>query len=136
MTNYLKTYKIQINNMPAIYKPIISWLLSYFLVRVLSFLVPQIQVGDFLSFGIFLIILLFVNKIINPILQFFSFPITFLTLGFFSIVINFCCLWMAIQTSGAIVINASGLGWLGCMVLISAALSYASNYDSGQNNTN
>jgi putative membrane protein len=116
--------------MSSIFKLIISWLLSYFLIRVLSWLIPQIQVGDFLSFGVFLLILLFVNKIINPILQFFSFPITILTLGLFSVIINFWCLWLAIITSGAINITANGLGWLGCMILISAALSFANNFNT------
>jgi putative membrane protein len=104
-------------------KIIITWILSFLSIKLLSFLVPAISVGDFLPFGIFLLVFALINFFIKPVLQFFTWPINFLTLGLFSIVINFFCLWLAIDTTGVIRINTNGLFWLLCMFLISVALS-------------
>ena len=118
--------------MNFIIKTIVTWVLSYVLIFGASILIPQIQLGGFIPFAIFLIILLLINKILNPILQLFGFPLTVLTLGLFSVVINFFCLYLAIQSSsGAIVVNATGLGWLICMFVISGLLSLANNIQLG-----
>jgi uncharacterized membrane protein YvlD (DUF360 family) len=106
-------------------KIIITWILSFLSIKLLSFLVPQITVGDFLPFGIFLLFFALINFFIKPVLQFFTWPINFLTLGFFSVIVNFLCLWLAIDTTKIININASGLFWLLCMILISVALSWS-----------
>ncbi len=120
--------------MNFIIKTIVSWVISYVLIFGASVLIPQIQLGGFIPFAIFLIILLLINKILNPILQLFGFPLTVLTLGLFSVVINFFCLWLAIQSSsGAIAINADGIGWLICMFVISGLLSLANNVQFSSN---
>jgi putative membrane protein len=106
-------------------KIIITWILSFLSIKLLSFLVPQITVGDFLPFGVFLLVFALINFFIKPVLQFFTWPINFLTLGLFSIVINFICLALAIDTTGAIRINTNGVFWLLCMILISLALSWS-----------
>ena len=106
-------------------KIIIYWLVSFLSLKVLDFLLPQIVVGGFLEVGGFLIVLSLVNFFIKPVLQFFTLPITFLTLGLFSIVVNFFCLWLAIDTTKVISIDASGLFWFFCMVLISVSLSWS-----------
>ena len=106
-------------------KIIISWIISFVSIKLLSFLVPAISVGDFLPFGIFLVVFAFINFFIKPVLQFFTFPINVLTLGLFSVVVNFFCLWLAIDTTGVIRVNTSGVFWLLCMVLISLALSWS-----------
>ena len=118
--------------MNFIIKTIVTWVLSYVLIFGASVLIPQIQLGGFLPFAVFLIILLLINKILNPILQFLGFPLTVLTLGLFSVIINFFCLWLAIQSSsGAIAINADRIGWLICMFVISGLLSLANNVQLG-----
>jgi putative membrane protein len=119
-------------------KIIITWILSFLSIKLLSFLVPQILVGDFLPFGIFLLVFALINFFIKPVLQFFTWPINVLTLGFFSIVVNFLCLWLAIDTTKVININANGLFWLLCMISISVALSWSNqlheNWESKDNN--
>jgi putative membrane protein len=106
-------------------KIIVYWLVSFLSLKVLDFLLPQIVVGGFLEVGVFLIVLSLVNLFIKPVLQFFTFPITFLTLGLFSIVVNFFCLWLVIDTTGVVRIETSGVFWFFCMVLISIALSWS-----------
>jgi putative membrane protein len=106
-------------------KIIITWILSFLSIKLLSFLVPQITVGDFLPFGIFLLVFALINFFIKPVLQFFTWSISFLTLGLFSLVINFFCLWLAIDATKVININTTGLFWFFSMILISVALSWS-----------
>lgn len=106
-------------------KVIVYWLVSFLSLKFLDFLVPQIVVGGLLEVGIFLIVFSIINFFIRPVLQFFAFPITFLTLGLFSLLINFFCLWLAIDTTGVIKIEASGVFWFFCMILVSVALSWS-----------
>lgn len=106
-------------------KIIITWILSFLSIKLLSFLVPAITVGDFFPFGIFLLVFAFINFFIKPILKFLTWPINFLTLGLFSVVVNFVCLWLAIDTTGVMNINTNGLFWLLCMILIALALSWS-----------
>jgi uncharacterized membrane protein YvlD (DUF360 family) len=118
-------------------KIIITWILSFLSIKLLSFLVPQISVGDFLPFGLFLLAFALINFFIKPVLKFFTWPINFLTLGLFSIVVNFFCLWLAIDTTGVIRINTNGVFWLLCMFLISVALSWSNQLqDSWEGNNN
>ncbi len=112
-------------------KIIVTWLVSFLSIKFLSFLIPQIVVGDFLYFGIFLVVFSLINLVIKPVLQFFTFPITILTLGLFSVVINFFCLWLAVDITKVIQINTSGLFWLLCMFLISSVLSWSSQVFDG-----
>ena len=107
-------------------KIIISWLFSFLSIKALSFLVPQIIVGDFLLFGVFLLVFALINFFLRPILQFLTFPLTVLTLGLFAGIVNFFCLWVALDLTQVIQINASGVFWLVCMILISTALSWSS----------
>jgi putative membrane protein len=117
-------------------KIIIYWLVSFLSLKVLDFLLPQIVVGGLLEVGIFLIVLSLINFFIRPVLQFFALPITFLTLGLFSIVVNFFCLWLAIDSTGVIKIDASGLFWFFCMVLISVALSWSNQVNESLQDNN
>jgi putative membrane protein len=106
-------------------KIIIYWLVSFLSLKVLDFLLPQIVVSGLLEVGVFLIVLSLINFFIRPVFQFFALPITFLTLGLFSILVNFFCLWLAIDTTKVISIDATGIFWFFSMVLISVALSWS-----------
>ena len=55
---------------------------------VVSNLMDSMYIGSFKSLLILTIILGLLNSTVKPILKFLSFPITFLTLGLFSLVIN------------------------------------------------
>ena len=70
--------------MKTIIKLLITALVAYFLPRILS----GVHVADFTSAIIFAIVLGLLNLIVKPILQLFSLPITIITLGLFSLVIN------------------------------------------------
>jgi putative membrane protein len=68
-------------------------------VMVVAYLVPGVAVRDFPSAFIAAVVIGLVNALIRPILEILSLPITLLTLGLFSLVLNALMFWLA----GAIV---------------------------------
>ncbi len=105
------------------------WVLGFLLFKGLSLFVPQLQVGGFLEFGIFLLVLALINAIIKPLMNFFGFPLTVLTLGLFSTFINFFCLWLALETTGVIKIQASGLIWFLYLFVVSTILGWLNSWE-------
>lgn len=69
-----------------------------------------------------------VNTFIRPVLRFFSFPITILTLGLFTLVINAFMLmltaWIAVRLGIGFVVNGFGTAFVGalCVSLLSMLL--------------
>jgi putative membrane protein len=100
--------------MKVIIKLLITAVVAYFLPKILS----GVQVADFTSAIIFAIILGLLNLIVRPILSLLSLPITILTLGLFSLVINALIILLADKfTEG---INVDGFWWA---LIFSVALS-------------
>ncbi len=62
---------------------------------VVDTLVPGVDIANFPSALIAAIIIGLVNSSIRPILAALSLPLTFLTLGGFSLIVNGFCLWLA-----------------------------------------
>ena len=67
---------------------ILRWLLYALLIIFVSWIVPGIEVDNFLSAMFVCIILALVNAFIKPFVQIITLPVTILTLGLFSLVIN------------------------------------------------
>jgi putative membrane protein len=111
------------------FKIIKVWLIGFLLFKGLSFILPQIVVGDLFGFGFFLLILALINYIVKPVLQAIGAPLSIVTLGLFSTVINFFCLWIALALSSVIQINATGLLWFFYLLLISSILSWLGQWE-------
>ncbi|NCN45892.1 MAG: hypothetical protein COU63_03865 [Candidatus Pacebacteria bacterium CG10_big_fil_rev_8_21_14_0_10_36_11] len=62
------------------------WILSYFL--------PTISFSDWTTMLIASLVMVFVQKIIKPIIKFLFLPINVVTFGLFSVVINVAMLWL------------------------------------------
>jgi putative membrane protein len=62
---------------------------------VVDLVVPGVDLANFPAAIVAAIILGIVNGGIRPILQILSLPITILTLGFFALVVNGICFWLA-----------------------------------------
>jgi putative membrane protein len=71
------------------------WLLSALALWLVARIVPGIEVRDFGSALIATIVIAVVNAVIGPVLRFLAWPLTFLTLGLFSLVINAILLKLA-----------------------------------------
>ncbi len=67
---------------------LLRWLASALALLLVAYLVPGLHVAGFGTAFIAAIVLGLVNGFIGPIVRFFSFPITILTLGLFSLVIS------------------------------------------------
>ncbi|MFT3919713.1 phage holin family protein [Cloacibacterium sp.] len=91
--------------MKTIIKLLITALVAYFLPRILS----GVHVADFTSAIIFAIVLGLLNLIVKPILQLFSLPITIITLGLFSLVINALITLLAARFTDGI--HVDGFWW-------------------------
>ena len=100
--------------MKVIIKLLITAVVAYLLPKILS----GVQVADFTSAIIFAVVLGLLNLIVRPILSLLSLPITILTLGLFSLVINALIILLADRfTEG---INVDGFWWA---LIFSVALS-------------
>ena len=74
---------------------ILKWVFYAGAVVFTAWLVPGISVENFISAMGVCVIIALINIFIRPLLQFISLPITFLTLGLFSFVVNALLLMLA-----------------------------------------
>ncbi len=73
----------------------LRWIAYALSIIFVSWIVPGIDVENFLSAMFVCIIIALINTFIKPFLEIISFPITFLTLGLFAFVINALLLMLA-----------------------------------------
>ena len=76
-------------------KLFIKWILYIMSVIFTAWLIPGIKVDNFISAMFVCIILALVNTFIKPLIQIIALPVTILTLGLFSLVINALMLMLA-----------------------------------------
>ncbi|MDR1536747.1 MAG: phage holin family protein [Clostridiales bacterium] len=69
-------------------KTVINCLLSAVLLYVIAWLLPGFSITNFFVAIVASLVLGLVNSFIKPIIQFLSLPLTIITLGLFSLVIN------------------------------------------------
>lgn len=74
---------------------IASWLVAALALWIVAQIIPGIVVRDFASALIAAAVIAIVNVTVGPILRFFVFPLVFLTLGLFLLVINALLLKLA-----------------------------------------
>jgi putative membrane protein len=74
---------------------IVGWLVSALALWLVAQIVPGIEVRDFGAALLATIVIAIVNALIGPILRFVAWPLTFLTLGLFKLVINAVLLKLA-----------------------------------------
>lgn len=74
---------------------IVGWLVSALALWLVAQMVPGIEVRDFGAALLATIVIAIVNAVIGPVLRFLAWPLTFLTLGLFLLVINAVLLKLA-----------------------------------------
>lgn len=67
---------------------LINWLLSALAIIAAAYILPGVHVQDFLTALVLAIVLGIINAILKPILVMLTLPITLVTLGLFTLVIN------------------------------------------------
>lgn len=74
---------------------LINWLLSALAIVVAAYVLPGVHVADFLTALVLAIVLGIINAILKPLLILLTLPITILTLGLFTLVINALLIMLA-----------------------------------------
>ena len=108
---------------------LVSWLSTAIAIALAIALVPGIRAvgGSYLGPAACALALALVNAIIAPVAQFFSLPITVLTLGIFYLVVNAFMLQLASGLSVAAVgsgieINSFGSAFVGSIIISIASM--------------
>jgi putative membrane protein len=107
---------------------LLTWLGTAVALLITAHIVPGFFVKSFVAALVAAVVLGLVNAIIRPILGFLAFPITLLTFGLFTFVLNGLTLWLAsVITPGyGFVINGPLPALLGSIVLafVSSGINY------------
>jgi putative membrane protein len=74
---------------------LVKWLICAFVVILVGNFLPGIHVADFKTALLFAAVLGVLHVTLRPVLSLLSLPITFLTLGLFSFVVNGFTFWLA-----------------------------------------
>jgi putative membrane protein len=96
---------------------IVSWLVTSVSLFLISKLPTGVEISSFQKALISAIVFGLLNAFVRPVIAFFSFPITFLTFGLFSIVINAIIFGLA-----AALVDGFSLRWGFWSALIGAVL--------------
>ena len=90
---------------------------------VVDIIVPGVDIANFPSALLAAIVIGFVNAFVRPILQVLSLPITFITLGLFSFVLNGILLWLA-----SIIVPGFTMNGFFAFILAPIVLSFCSTF--------
>ena len=96
---------------------IIKWILFALLIMLIAWIIPGISITGFISALIVVVILSIVNVLIKPIVQFISFPLNFITLGLFSLIINALLFLLVAKFSPGFQIDGFWSGFFGALIL-------------------
>ncbi|HEY9801851.1 MAG TPA: phage holin family protein [Leptolyngbyaceae cyanobacterium] len=107
---------------------LLTWLGTALALLITAHIVPGFAVKGFITALVAVIVIGLVNALIRPILSILSFPITLLTFGLFTFVINALTLWLAsaITPGSDFKIEGFFAAFLGSIVLsiVSSFINY------------
>jgi putative membrane protein len=90
---------------------------------IVDLVVPGVDIANFPSALIAAIVIGLINAFIRPVLQVLSLPITFVTLGAFSFIVNGILLWLA-----SVVVPGFTMNGLVALILAPVILSFSSTF--------
>jgi len=99
------------------FRMILKWLVFAGLIMFTAWIIPGITVDNFWSAMIAVVIIALVNTFIKPFVQFVSLPVTFLTLGLFSLVINALLLMLVGVITPGLQVDGFLSAFLGSLLL-------------------
>jgi putative membrane protein len=104
---------------------LLVWLINTVSLLAVAYLMPSIQVSDFVTALVAALILGLVNAIVRPILILLTLPATILTLGLFIFVVNGLLFWMVGSFVQGFVVQGFWAGFFGAIIysLVSWLLS-------------
>ncbi|MBD2190057.1 phage holin family protein [Pseudanabaena mucicola] len=90
---------------------------------IVDLIVPGVDIANFPSALLAAIVIGLVNAFIRPVLQVLSLPLTFITLGLFSFILNGLLLWIA-----SIIVPGFTMNGLLAFILAPIVLSFCSTF--------
>lgn len=93
------------------------WLVGALALWLVARIVPGIQVRDFGAALLATLVIVVVNAVVGPVLRFFAWPLTILTLGLFRLVINALLLMLAAMLTPGFRVRGLLNAILGSLVL-------------------
>ncbi len=90
---------------------------------IVDLVVPGVDIANFPSALVAAVVIGLINAFIRPVLQVLSLPITFVTLGAFSFVVNGILLWMA-----SVIVPGFTMNGLLALILAPVILSFSSTF--------
>jgi putative membrane protein len=104
---------------------LILWLINTVSLIAVAYLMPSIQVSNFLSALIAALVLGLVNAVVRPVLVLLTLPVTLLTLGLFIFVLNGLLFWLVGVVIQGFEVQGFWAGFFGAIIysLISWLLS-------------
>ena len=96
---------------------LLNWITSAIGVMLVAYIVPGIEVKDFITALLVALVLGLVNAIIRPLLIIFTLPITILSLGLWLLVVNALMLLLVDRWVSGFTVNGFWTALLGSVVL-------------------
>jgi putative membrane protein len=97
---------------------VVSWLVIIGGVVLAKQLLPgQIDYRSFEGVALFAVVLALLNTFITPVIKFLTFPLTFLTLGLFSLVINALMFWLAAALGGYVAVSGFAAAFIAALII-------------------
>jgi putative membrane protein len=104
---------------------VIKWLVFAGSVSLVGWLFPGVHVADFITALMVSLVFGLINVTIGPILRILTLPITIITLGIFSIILNTLLFWsITVVVPG---FSIDGFWWAMLAVLVVSAVSTVGN---------
>lgn len=96
---------------------IFRFVITLFVVMTIWHTIPGFTIDNFRDVVFFSIVLSAVNSIVRPLLVLFTLPITILTLGLFTLVINVFTFWLASELSVGVVVETFSAAFWGGLIM-------------------
>ena len=106
-------------------KLLIKWICYALAIVFIAWLLPGIEVSDFISALLVAVVLGLINVFLKPLLFIITLPINIITLGLFSLIINAFLLWLAGYVSPGFEVDGFWSALFGSIIL--SVLSTAIN---------
>ncbi len=110
----------------------LTWLATALSLLIVDLVVPGVDIATFPAALIAAIAIGLINASVKPVLSIVSLPVTILTLGAFSLVVNGICFWLASVVVPGFIVKGLIAFILGPVVL-SLANTFISNYFAERN---
>lgn len=98
-------------------KIILKWLVAALAILAAAYFIPGITVASFKIAAIAALVLGIINLTLRPILRLITLPLTLITVGLFSLVVNALCFWLVTFFVNGFVISGFVAAFLGSLLV-------------------